>query len=126
MKFLVVNDHPQPNNDRVLQITEKVQSSMQAIGFSQEDNEEDEAKIRARVGQYLSGPYAVATGENLDSAEDAISELLKSSMPEVGCIVWLYPLADKPDQVGYWVITRDATTSHIDDKVLSYLMKKAR
>ena len=126
MSYVVVNDHPQPGNDHVSELARKVNASMDGLGFSPDESEEGEAEIRSRVGQFMSGPYAVGSGENPDPAEDAVSNLLKSSLPDIGCVIWLYPIADKPNDVGYWVITRDSTNSKLDDNMLSYLQKTVK
>jgi len=119
--FLVVNDHPQPMNEAVRDSVAKVESSLEAIGLDLTASQEGETQIRARVGQYLSGPYAITPGEELDQAEEAVGELMGSTLRGIGCVVWLYPVADKPHAVRYWVITPDAANSTLDDHILTYL-----
>lgn len=120
--FLVVNDHPQPMNETVKDLVAKVESSLKAIGLKLTASQEGETQVRARVGQYLSGPYAITPGEELNEAEEAVGELMGSTLKGIGCVVWVYPVADQPDAVEYWVITPDGVNSTLDNHILAYLV----
>jgi len=125
MGFMIINDHPQPTREAIASTESGIAERIESLGFNARSSDEDEALIRARVAQWITGPYAVGPGEHLERAEQAVGDLLRREIEDVGCVVWLYPIADQPDRVRYWVITPDAPRSEIDDRILDYLLSRS-
>ncbi len=120
--YVVINDHPQADTSRMKAQVGQTIDRLNKIGFDQITDEQTVGLVRARIGQEKTGPYDIPQGDKLQAVEDFLGKMMKEDLPQVGCIVWMYPESDAAKPAQYWVITPEAAQSNRDDQLLNYLM----
>ncbi len=120
--FIIINDHPKAMTDSIDAKERALFSATETLGFEFVDDQDSEALVRARVNQWITGPYIDANAPDFATAEAAVGALLGDDLEDIGCVVWIYPVVDDADRLALWVITPNPRESTLDDRILAYLL----